>query len=368
MAIAAGIMARLWFQKSLRHRFPVLVGHCLLVLLFSLPGLFPAVADLRAGEPLTTDDLRLLVLERTPHHLDPYQFLDWRTAVLFFLYAALLYFPLFQGFDRSISITLSAFIGVLIGLALLAIMARYTDSLWFLVLYPFRVSDVMVPLFFAMFAPRVVWCLAQRDQLAQLARSLPAFALSILTLLVMAYRFAEVDMPMQPVRSAKLMASEWSQVGAEPSADYFAEAAEWIKTNTPEDAIFVAPPWEYRFWLLAQRAEIVCTRLIPANSALISDWYDRHRRLLGDPPPMHGTVIFDKGREHYNSLSQSDLRYCQNTYGASYYLTYQRRDDLGLPLVYSNEKRFIYELLSSPSNEILTSQADRCSDELTSRD
>jgi len=90
--------------------------------------------------------------------------------------------------------------------------------------------------------------------------------------------------------------------------------AQWIRTQTPADALFLAPPSEYRFRLLTHRAMVVDTKSPPLRPDLLIEWYRRlcAMTLYPDAP------TFQAVEAKYDQLSAAELEQVAAKFGADY--------------------------------------------------
>ena len=117
----------------------------------------------------------------------------------------------------------------------------------------------------------------------------------------------------------------------------------WIRTHTPPEAIFIAPPWMADFSLDAERAGVVDFKRNPHN-ALIMEWYRRYCAVNGGPFRSVGFGTFKELSANFSRLSPSQLDQINKLYGAEYYLALQRRDDLHAQLIHQNGSYYLYKL------------------------
>ena len=106
----------------------------------------------------------------------------------------------------------------------------------------------------------------------------------------------------------------------EDDADYLA-ACDWVRENTPADAIFLVPPDEQAFRLRAQRAIVVNYKCVPQLSGELGAWRERLNAILAAdirtlPRPFERTLaemraIYDRRPpEHLAKVAQDyEARY-----------------------------------------------------------
>ncbi|MEM7456954.1 MAG: DUF6798 domain-containing protein, partial [Planctomycetota bacterium] len=121
---------------------------------------------------------------------------------------------------------------------------------------------------------------------------------------------------------------------------------DWVKQNTPEDAVFITPSDQQTFKWYAGRTEVACWKDIPQDAASILQWSNR----LPD-------VFFPQQRFEQGLMSYTDeqLINLAGKYGADYLLLPQKHIDLarpptGLNQVYPESgRKSTYVVLQIPS-------------------
>ncbi len=262
-----------WFFQHRRELSSIvkraLVPLALLVV-SSLPGMIPALgiifdsaspADRFAGDYLQ-------VFFRLKHHLDPMQF----KPLNYIIYLGLMVLSVagyqrlrnggtrIEGWRLLLSLmfasALVAFAGILIGLRFtepnempaLALRAKL------LKFYPFRLYDMMVPVFFSLIAAAMTVRWASRATQTTLA----LFAAAIFVL-GMSFPFLDRN----PSRLPDERLSDWY------------EACEWARTETPAETLFATPRSGWAFKWYAQRAEYVTFKDCPQDARGILEWNER---------------------------------------------------------------------------------------------
>jgi hypothetical protein len=125
------------------------------------------------------------------------------------------------------------------------------------------------------------------------------------------------------------MALSWEQLGIRVQGlrddEVYLAACQWVRENTPVDAVFLVPPNEQAFRLHARRAIVINYKSVPQLSAEIPHWRDRLQDVLqlDDirklPSPMDRTLAAI--RERYASLPADHLIATAHKYGSRYLLT-----------------------------------------------
>ncbi len=74
---------------------------------------------------------------------------------------------------------------------------------------------------------------------------------------------------------------EWEGSESDRYTDWLA-VCKWIRSDTPSDSLWLTPKYQQSFKWHAQRAEVVCWKDVPQDSASVVEWYRRITQL--EPP------------------------------------------------------------------------------------
>ena len=314
-------------------------------------GLIPALINLpllivaHHYDAVSTDANRELaaqigVLVADPLHVDPYYFhgavlfaiLVLLTAVSVWLYRKLV--PAFEA--RVIGGFLSA-LALEFGAGLIA---RPLNNYRFLLSFPFRVADTLVLFFFLL----ALTCWAGRRMLAWCEtdawKRIPLVwknAACIVLILAFAGTYA------YNIKKPVVEFTQLWQKRLDRKDDKWREMTDWVRSQTPKDAVFLSPPWLNIFWIDGERAQVVNYKRAPHNSQII-EWQHRLEAVNGGPVRERGYHIMDEMKRSYPYLSTQEINAIRDEYGASYYLTTVERKDLQAKLVHANGEYFLYRL------------------------
>jgi hypothetical protein len=125
--------------------------------------------------------------------------------------------------------------------------------------------------------------------------------------------------------------------------DTWREMTDWIRTETPKDAVFLSPPWMNIFWIDAERAQVANYKRAPHNYQII-EWQRRLEEANGRPVQERGVFIMKELMRNYPKLSVAEIDAIRDKYGASYYLTTVERPEMSGQLVHGNGEYFLYRL------------------------
>ncbi len=208
--------------------------------------------------------------------------------------------------------------------------------------YPFRFPDALLPfasflLFFG------VWERTVNSQ--NLYRPIPWIKTTLriglviavgLTFVAATYKFSS---DLQVKRRAGV---PWAFVGL--TAEEM-KATQWIRNNTPTDALFLSDPYFDTFYVTAERGLLVTWKNVGSNEIFVREWHDRlvavngGRSILLDPPGIARKQIQDS----FNNLSLEDARNLAKQYDLDYYYG-PFRDGWAIPPVYRSGNKAVYPL------------------------
>lgn len=292
---------------------------------------------------------RLMVLFVDPFHLDPAYFHGKQELVLASILAAGASWAFYKITTRPQAALLRSLLAVLVLEFSAGLLAWKLSLFWYLKAFPFRVPDTLIFLFFLLALP----CLVMRH-IAKLGKQVgrdgfrprsvrewSRLALLLGLLGMIGGRFLW-DLNTILRKDLPDFMAQWQQYVA-GQRNSWQEMTDWIRANTPKSAVIMAPPWEYGFWIDAERAEVVSYKRPPHNVHVL-EWNRRMTALNGRPFQLRGSGILRELRQNYPGLSLSQIETVRNVYHADYYLTTRRRDDLRGNLVHVTGSHYLYDL------------------------
>lgn len=101
-------------------------------------------------------------------------------------------------------------------------------------------------------------------------------------------------------------------------------AYDWIESETPRDAIFLAPPSQSRFRLGSSRARVVNFKAFPFGSESAVEWEKRMNAVCNYEIRRFGKKGFnipDQCDERFNNMTQAEITRVAETYNATWILT-----------------------------------------------
>jgi hypothetical protein len=117
------------------------------------------------------------------------------------------------------------------------------------------------------------------------------------------------------------------------------ELYEWARTKTPVDALFVIPPGNGHFRLLARRAVVVDAKSPPLRPDLLEQWYARLCAALLVEPGLSARELAAR----YGKLTPDQLREVARTFDADYIVA-DRNLTFGAYPIFRNAKYAVYRV------------------------
>ena len=311
-----------------------LIGAVLLICVAAW-GVLPALETVRGASPREAFEATYVqVFFRLKHHVDPMEF----PASRYSLYAvlAVVAWLLSRLLPRSSErTTLNRLVFCAGIIALCGVAAGYGERppaempyfklrMKLLKFYPFRLFDALLPLLVALqFAS-----LLSRQRLASILipRRVQIVAISI------------------AFGTALFLNAGWGSVNrmnAQQESDW-RDVCEWIRTNTPNESLFLTPDETWAFKWFAERPEFIARKDCPQDSAGMVEW---NRRL---------NFIRNWGQENLTptGYTEQQARSLSAETGITHILT-RRFGPFDLPIIYSNKTYRIYEIQhEAPESEV----------------
>lgn len=326
-------------QPFSRRRAGLLGFSYLLTSAFAIPSILSHLLSREVSDELIPSFIYVFL--RLPHHLNP---ASWQPFWWLRLAGCLLILGLSmkvlqqhrkaQLIDRYhaqldlLQLTLISLVPFGVGLAI----TPFDDQGYWLQYYPFRVGDVLLPLHTCLLSACAVQCAIVQPQVIRLVcLSLVAITCSL--------QWATFQ-------------SQLAALDQFPQRDpEFIALCNWIKTQTPADAVIISPPVELvEFSWLTERATIAKYKLLPQSKTRILEWYGRLADLNGGTFPQPATARTQDARdtirqalsEGYQRLRGQQVRSLMKKYAAQYFLA-TRDQALKLPIAYRNSRYILYE-------------------------
>jgi hypothetical protein len=119
--------------------------------------------------------------------------------------------------------------------------------------------------------------------------------------------------------------------------------AEFARTRTPEDAVFIVPPMWDQFRILAERAVVVDFKDFPFDDRTMLEWRRRLADCYGETR-QRGFAAASEMQRHYASIPEGRLLWLREKYGATYAVLFERTP-CRFPLLYVDDR---YKLVAIP--------------------
>jgi len=292
---------------------------------------------------------RLAVLFSDPMHLDPTYFGGWQEFALLCILSVVAGWAFFKVTERGRALLLCCFLFVLLVEFLAGLLAWETKQYWFLKSFPFRVPDTQIYLFLMLAFPSFFARLLKRmgtqikeDRLRPRTRQTKwrlalFFGLSLAAAAGLLWEIQSIV-----VEDLPIFAGAWRDYILGRKTPW-QEMVDWVRNNTPQQSIVIVPPWEFGFWIDAERAQVVSYKRVPHNIRLL-EWQRRMTEMNGEPFHSRGEWLLDELRQHYPKLSLEQIESIRAHDGADYFLTMQEREDLRDNLVHANGSYYLYQL------------------------
>jgi hypothetical protein len=281
-------------RTPLRTMIPGLAGG----LLLSLPGLIPGIALTRGFDAATVAEANeIYVYLRLPHHLLPSNFSAAKYAayggllltLLLLCFATARLGRIENGLRRLWGLTAG---GVAIGLAGMAIfLTTQTNAelaAKLLRFYFFRLSDAFVPLAAA---------LTLGVLLVRLQPKRPRVAAGLLIAAVLiatggiGHRYIDRRLDFRPGADRQSLTRFADPQETQAAHVAWRRMGEWVRENTPPDALFLAPRAQQTFKWYAQRPEVVTWKDVPQDAQALVEWRRRFDDIYG-PVGSRGLTVY----------------------------------------------------------------------------
>lgn len=284
----------------------------------------------------------LLVLFRNPHHLDPFHFMGMGPAIFFILISCLLCAGVLTDKTSSRQKFIFVYLLVVSAFFLGGLLFRTFEYYKPLIAYPFRVADVMLPLFFCITASHYSIQYLYRLLSKRNFSGIVAIAIVLVATTVALSNYTKVF----GSRFSKAMDGyqAWHDSGKRGKTD-FQEMTNWIKANTEKDTIFAVNPCRLNFWILSDRAMIVNFKSAPSDSRFY-EWYKRLSDLNGGKAPSKfGWQACHEITMNFGEMRETQLMYLVDQYGMDYYLTYIERKEFESKLAANFGTYYLYSFI-----------------------
>lgn len=340
-----------WFTKWLRCG----IVYCATTILFSLPGLIPALrlTLMSEVEPVIQDRAnRIQVFGRLSHHLDPASFPPsaWiHTGIILCLTATVWFIIRKPSSGRaspnedvvSAQDRLGILLFVAVTIAAVGAVIGWHDEPYpridnwefkarWLRFYPFRFVDALLPITCSLLVARLIQTRVPTALIPTRHVRLTLVLLVVVLTSILGRTAAERS-PKAP--SGYTAYKYW----------YWKDACRWIRDETQSDSVFLTPRESFGFKWFAERAEYVCFKDCPQDGPGILEWNQRlWRQFHWSRNSYRDDSTFDRG----------DLVKLKQDLGITHIIT-RRLGPFQDPPVYQNKVWRIYAVPNSDAQLIL---------------
>ncbi len=338
-----GIILLLLFEhKNFKIDFRTLIiaaGIYLIAASFGIYAIFetlflgPAVDKIRAG--------LIYVYTRVPHHVLPSYWISrgglWKPFIKL-TFSLLIVIPSAIRPWSSFVRLFSRFTIITMTFAAVGFGFYFTGRYDLLKYYPFRLPDTMLPVsaffLFCSYISREEFRIG--SVFTNKNRKIIAILLSIIIFIGIGTSFIKsID---RYIKDPEYYLSKRTKENPER------KLYEWIRSNTPHNSVFLIPPMERDFFLVAQRAQFVDYKHSPQSEADIIEWYHRLVLLSGKEDDRTGYKLdFKDISANYFKISLKNIDNLLKEYRIDYYIGL-RREDLPFKKVFESENLALYDL------------------------
>ncbi len=319
-----GIPATLFALAVTRWDFLKIVKITFISGIFSLFGLIPMLVSQTAESANSAENWRFVVLVGYPFHLDAFIFAKSSIILLFALMAFCLLFY-WQNRKEDGERTrrfFTIFLSVLFVFFCAGILLRILGQFELLRLMPMRLFPLFAPLFF-------LFALAKSYEKKVFAP--PANLLMIVGLLCLLGWLSPFSTGFIRFQGT---IREWRTRN-----DSEVQTFIWLRNNTPNGTVVIAPPWRKDFWYHSQRAQIINYGYAPYEN--LNEWQTRLELLFGKRPLEKGVRLTEDMEAFYNSLTPENISEISKKYNAQYLVS---EAEYAFPVAFQSENFKVYQL------------------------
>lgn len=289
--------------------------------LFSLFALIPLLFSEVSNSVNSFVDWEYFVLVGYPFHFDPASWAKSSIALLFFIMVFCLMFY-YKNKQEKAQKFLITFLSVLCGFFIIGLILRFSGQYELLRFMPMRLFPVFAPLFF-------LFTLGKAFEEKLFAP--PVTKTMIVGLICLLGWISPLSTGFYRIKQTVQM---WTA-----EQDGAIDSFKWLKENTPNGTIVIAPPWRSDFWYHSERAAVVSYVYAPILN--LGEWRTRLNYLVGERPLDKGVREDDEMEEFYNDLTKEKIAEIAQKYNAEYLVS---EAEYKLPKVFESGDFKIYKI------------------------
>ncbi|TNE48588.1 MAG: hypothetical protein EP343_16015 [Deltaproteobacteria bacterium] len=290
----------------------------------SLPGLYTIglLLSHQGGKVVTSETWRFFCLKALPYHMDPF---SWPLRSLFLLFLFMIFglvhtLLCLENHKWRFVYAFQFGLGLLFALGMYW---RWAESYSLLRYFPFRLFGTLVPLFF-------LFHLSHAFKNGLLVPKRPVIAaLGFIT--VLSYGSPVV---VEFYDQATATLHQWR---ARP--DDISKTFRWLRTNTPNNAIAILPPWRTDSFHATQRGQIA--NLLAIRHDSVVEWRARLQDLLGKPLPTLSVEATEEIKKRFLQRTTQQIQDMGKKYKANYLVS---RTRYPFPVLFRTPTYNVYDL------------------------
>lgn len=310
-------------------------------------GLFAVVSHLFKKEvnpELSHKGWEYYVTFRVPHHTIP----EWVIGewVMFTLFTLILIWVIVKSNQKVLRFfaiyTLAA-----VGISVVGLLVYTFLPIANMKYYWFRLADVLLPFFGSLLLLAMLkekWAARFNSWMNRTAfiKALLAYPKFLNVGLIALFFFIFGISNKKKIKAVFELSNYTSNLIEEKSFDK--EMVAWIKANTPQDAIFVVPSFS-NFYLECNRSVIAGFKFSPQDGEQIANWYERMVDLNnGKPFTKKSFEALREQQGNYAKIDDNHLKLLKEKYGATYYLAFNKKQELNAEMVYHTKRFILYKI------------------------
>lgn len=290
--------------------------------LVSLFGVIPLLfSEVGGGSVNSSADWEFFVLVGYPFHFDPASWAKSSIALLFFIMAFCLMFY-YKNKQEKAQKFLITFLSVLCVFFIAGLILRYFEQYELLRFMPMRLFPIFAPLFFLF-----TLCKAFEERIF----APPVSKTMIVSFICLLGWISPLSTGFYRIQQT---AQTWLV-----EKDGAVESFVWLKENTPNGTIVIAPPWRNDFWYYSERAQVVSYVHSPVSNLV--EWRTRLNALIGERPLEKGVREKEEMEEFYYNLTAEQIGEIAGKYNAQYLVS---EGKYSFPVVFESGDFKVYKL------------------------